>query len=150
MPAIDDTDDQGAAITAALRRAELDALPGSEWGRAVVDRLTKVEGVVAELSPLTALARAVKRRANVSLGVTGASLLAAVLSLAAWLEQRGEARAEVRHERAALAAERSAMRVERAETAQKIEALEQRLADVTTNLARLSGWVRGPMGPTNQ
>lgn len=146
MPVIDETDDQGAAIAAALKRAELEGLPGSEWGRAVVARLTAVEAAAAELSPLTSLARAVRRRANVSLGVTGASLLAAVLSIAAWLEQRGEARSELRHERAALAAEREAIAAERIALGRRLEALDGRLNAVTTDLARLSGWVRGP-GP---
>ena len=111
--ALDKTDDE---ILAAMRRAELEALPASEWGQRLSAEVAAVRAdnskLRAELAPLAAaaaVARAASRRAWLSLGGAGAMLVGLAVALWGFAGDRGEARGDARAERARLAADHAAL-----------------------------------------
>lgn len=116
---LDKTDDE---ILAALQAAELESLPASEWGQRLARKVLAVEAdaaklraenaaLRADLAPLTlaaGIARKAARRAWLSLGGTGALLIAAAGLLWGLAGSRGEARGDARAERERLAADHAA------------------------------------------
>ena len=134
---LDRTDDE---ILEALQAAELESLPASEWGAALVRKVLAVEAdnarlraenaqLRADLAPLTlaaAVARRAAKRAWVALGSSGVGLVGLAVMLWGLSGSRGEARGDARAERARLAADHAAL----VELAHDLDVLERAHAEL--------------------